>query len=187
MMTLVMKFGGTSVGSAQAMRGTAVLIQQTQRAWGQVVVVASAMGSKPVKVTDLLLNGANAAATGDGELYRQHAEQIRQIHFEAIDGLLSPEKERQQVLADNGTFIDRYEALCKAVCVLGELSPRALDAIGGMGEQMSVRILAAYLRELGFNSEAIDATELIVTDDNFQAASPDFDATREKVEGRLRP
>ena len=60
-MTLVMKFGGTSVGSAQAMRETAVLVQQTKEQWGNVVVVASGMGSKPVKVTDLLLNGAHSA------------------------------------------------------------------------------------------------------------------------------
>ncbi|MBP6803920.1 MAG: aspartate kinase, partial [Chloroflexi bacterium] len=51
-MTLVMKFGGTSVGSAQAMRETADLILNAREEWGQVVVVVSAMGSKPIKVTD---------------------------------------------------------------------------------------------------------------------------------------
>ncbi|GAB4270601.1 MAG: aspartate kinase [Candidatus Promineifilaceae bacterium] len=186
-MTLVMKFGGTSVGSAQAMQETAVLIQDTQKAWGQTVVVASAMGSKPVKVTDLLLKGAYTALNGDTQTYKQVANQIRQIHLEAIDGLLSPEGERQQVLAENGRFADRFEALCQAVAVLGELTPRALDAISGMGEQMSVRILAAYLRQQGQPAEAIDATELIVTDENFQAAAPIMSLTREKTLARLRP
>ncbi len=186
-MTLVMKFGGTSVGSAQAMRETAVLIQNTQQAWGQTVVVASAMGSKPVKVTDLLLKGAYTALNGDTQTYKQVADQIRQIHLEAIDGLLSPDGERQQILAENGRFVDRFEALCQAVAVLGELTPRALDAISGMGEQMSVRILAAYLRQQGQPAEAIDATELIVTDDNFQAAVPIMTLTREKTLARLRP
>ncbi|MBX3054870.1 MAG: aspartate kinase [Anaerolineae bacterium] len=186
-MTLVMKFGGTSVGSAAAMRDTAVLITQTKQAWGQVVVVASGMGSKPEKVTDLLLNGAHAAAAGDGETFRRNATLMREIHREAIDGLLEPDGERQVVLAENGRFIDRYEALCQAVFVLGELSPRALDAIGGMGEQMAVRILAAYLRQQGQPAEAIDATELIVTDDNFLNASPLKAETNEKTRGRLRP
>ncbi|MCP4362175.1 MAG: aspartate kinase, partial [Chloroflexi bacterium] len=86
-----------------------------------------------------------------------------------------------------GRFINRYEALCQAVHVLGELSPRALDAIGGMGEQMSVRILAAYLRQIGHKAQAIDATELIVTDDNFLNASPLFAETNEQVQERLRP
>jgi aspartokinase/homoserine dehydrogenase 1 len=186
-MTLVMKFGGTSVGSAQAMRETAVLIQSTQKAWGQLVVVASAMGSKPTKVTDLLLKGAHTAAAGDGETYQVVAEQLHQIHHAAIDGLLEPENERQAILEENRRFLDRYSALCQAVWVLGELSPRALDTISGMGEQMSVRILAAYLRQSGIRAEAIDATELIVTDDNFQSASPLPALTADRVNGRLRP
>ena len=53
-MTLVMKFGGTSVGNAEAMRQTAELIEKFKAEWGNVVVIASAMGSKPIKVTDLL-------------------------------------------------------------------------------------------------------------------------------------
>ncbi len=186
-MTLVMKFGGTSVGSAQAMRETAVLIQHTKKQWGQTVAIVSAMGSKPVKVTDLLLNGAHSAAQGDGETYQRLAEQLRQIHFEAIDGLLAPDGERQQILVENGRFIDRFTALCQAVYVLGELTPRALDTVAGMGEQMSARILAAYLRQTGTPAEAIDATELIVTDSNFQNATPQFDATKQKTEARLRP
>ena len=95
-MTLVMKFGGTSVGSAQAMRETAALILRTQEQWGQVLVIASGMGSKPVKVTDLLLQGAYAAVKGNNQIYLDHADQMRQVHFEAIDGLLAPEGERQQ-------------------------------------------------------------------------------------------
>ncbi|WP_420628315.1 aspartate kinase [Candidatus Leptofilum sp.] len=186
-MTLVMKFGGTSVGSAQAMRETAVLIQNTKKQWGQTVAIVSAMGSKPVKVTDLLLQGAHSAASGDNKTYQQLAEQLRQIHYEAIDGLLAPDGERQQILAENGRFIDRFADLCRAVNVLGELSPRALDIIGGMGEQMSARILAAYLRQSGAPAEAIDATELIVTDSNFQNATPQFELTKEKTVGRIRP
>lgn len=186
-MTLVMKFGGTSVGNAAAMRETADLILQAQKGWGQVVVVASAMGSKPVKVTDLLLNGAHSAMNGDGQTYLQLASTLRQVHYEAIDGLLTPEGERQQVLAEIQKFIDRYTDLCQAVWVLGELTPRALDAVSGMGEQMSIRILAAYLRQLGYAAEAIDATELVVTDDNFQNASPLFDETTKKTEARIRP
>jgi aspartate kinase len=56
-----------------------------------------------------------------------------------------------------------------------------------MGEQMSARILAAYLRQTGTPAEAIDATELIVTDSNFQNAAPQFEATKHKTESRMRP
>jgi aspartate kinase len=182
-----MKFGGTSVGSVKAMRETADLILRAQERWGQVVVVASGMGSKPLKVTDLLLQGAHTAVAGDGDTYQQVAEQLRLIHYDAIDGLLKPDGERQKILAENNEFINRFVALCQAVHVLGELTPRALDAISGMGEQMSIRILAAYLRQLGQTAEAIDATELIVTDDNFQNAAPLLALTEEKATVRLRP
>ncbi len=186
-MTLVMKFGGTSVGSAQAMRETTELILNARQEWGSVAVIASAMGTQPVKVTDLLLQGAATALAGDTQTYKNTASQLRKVHFEVIDALLTPDGERQRVLAENNQFIDRFEALCKAVLVLGELTPRALDTIGGMGEQMSVRILAAYLRELGYKAEAIDATELIVTNNHFQNASPYFDLTVPKTRARLQP
>lgn len=186
-MTLVMKFGGTSVGSAAAMRETADLVLQARDTWGDVVVIASAIGSKPVKVTDLLLHGAQTAFTGDMETFPQLASLLRDIHYEAIDGLLSPEGERQVILAEIERFIDRFSTLCGAVSVLGELTPRALDAISGMGEQMSARILAAYLRELGYESEAIDATEIILTDGNFQNASPQTAGTRARTTSRLQP
>ncbi len=186
-MTLVMKFGGTSVGTGAAIRETAELILNARDEHGQVVVIASAMGSKPVKVTDLLLNGATTAVEGDSKTYLQISEQLRQIHFQAIGELIQDEQERQSVERDIGAFIERYVDLCQAVWVLGELTPRALDTIGGMGEQMSVRIVAGYLRQLGHQAEAIDATELIITDDTFQAASPLFAQTEAAARARLDP
>ncbi|MEZ4519970.1 MAG: aspartate kinase, partial [Chloroflexota bacterium] len=83
--------------------------------------------------------------------------------------------------------IERFQALCSAVCVLGEITPRALDTISGMGEQMSVRILAAYLRQIGHAAEAVDATRLIVTDDHFQQATPIPALTREMTTAALGP
>jgi aspartate kinase len=186
-MTLVMKFGGTSVGSAEAIRRTADLIQQTKKEWGTPRVVASAMGSQPVKVTDLLLQGARTAVTGDEQTYRDVAEQLYQIHFEVIDDLLEVDGERRATLEAVQQFIYRFVELCRAVQVLGELTPRALDAIAGMGEQMSVRVLAAYLRQIGHSAQAVDATELIVTDANFQSATPQPAPTRLRTGQRIRP
>lgn len=184
-MSLVMKFGGTSVGSAQAMRETAVLIKNSEEKWGTAVVIASAMGSKPIKVTDLLLDGAYAAAKGDLAQAEANTALLRQIHQETIEALLTAE--REEILAENGRFLDHYASLCQAVAVLGELSPRALDTIGGMGERMSVRILAASMREQGHRAAAIDATELIITDSHFQNASPLLEETQERVDAHLRP
>jgi aspartate kinase len=134
-----------------------------------------------------LLRGAHAAATGDAAAYQDAALTLRQVHHEVIDGLLSPENERQAILRENGQFIDRFEELCRAVMVLGELTPRALDAISAMGEQMSVRILAAYLRERNIPARAVDATELVITDANFQSANPQWPETPQQTQERLQP
>jgi aspartate kinase len=186
-MTIVMKFGGTSVGSVKAIRRTASLILDARGQGDDVVVVASAMGTTPTKVTDLLLRGAYTAMAGDGTTYRAVAETLLQVHHEVIDGLLAPERERQQILGEIARFVERYADLCKAVHILGELTPRALDTISAMGEQMSVLILAAYLREIGQDATAVDATGVIVTDDNFQSATPDLDLTIQRANTRLRP
>lgn len=186
-MTLVMKFGGTSVGSAEAMVRTAGLIRQSIAAGQQVVVVCSGMGSRPVKVTDLLLQGAHAALNGEREITENVARQLRDIHFKAIDALLQDEVVHLAVRADIEQFISRFEDLCAAVLVLGELTPRALDAISAMGEQMSVRILAAYLQVVGQPAEVVDATDIVVTDGNFQNASPLWSETTLRTRKRLLP
>jgi aspartate kinase len=182
-MTLVMKFGGTSVGDAQAMRRTAGLIAHSYQEAGATAVVVSAMS----KVTDLLLSGANGAAAGDEDSFRQAARLLREKHGAAVQDLLAQHPERTAVTAELNQFVDRFEALCQAVLILGELTPRALDAISGMGEQMSARILAAYLRSEGHDAQAVDAVDLIVTDDNFQTAAPLMPETTAHCQRLLRP
>ena len=167
-MTLVMKFGGTSVGSAAAMKRTAELIRAAQQDWGSVIVVASAMS----QVTDLLLRGAHGAIAGDKDAPREVTQLLREKHETALENLVDPGPDFEAVLTEINGLISRYHSLCRAVLVLGELTPRALDVMSSMGERMSVRILAAYLRQIGMPADAIDADTFIVTDNNFQAASP---------------
>jgi aspartate kinase len=104
-----------------------------------------------------------------------------------IAEILQDDGERERVRAEIERFVQRFADLCGAVQVLGELTPRALDTISAMGEQMSVRILAAGLRAAGVAAEAVDATELIVTDDTFQAANPLPEATARQSSERLLP
>jgi len=182
-MTIVMKFGGTSVGSSEAIQRTSKIICDTQRDWSQLVVVASAMSG----VTDLLHEGAATAAAGNANAYREVANNLRRRHFKIVSDLLPASHEGQQLTAELDKFVERYESLCKAVLVLGELTPRALDAMTSIGERMSIRLLAANLRHQGQSAQAIDATELIVTDDSYQNAIPDLEKTKASTETRLRP
>jgi bifunctional aspartokinase / homoserine dehydrogenase 1 len=67
------------------------------------------------------------------------------------------------------------------------LTPRALDAVASLGERLVLPILAQALRECGAQVEAVEASELIVTDDNYSQASPQMEATRDKARARLLP
>jgi aspartate kinase len=183
MTTLAMKFGGTSVGNAQAHGQAADIVLETRKDWDHLVVVVSAMSG----VTDALTEGARTAASGDNQTYRAIVADLRVRHYRAVDELLDPNGERAQLLATVDDYLDEFAAFCHSVHVLGEVTPRAMDAITSLGERINARILAAVLRQRGAESKAVDATELIVTDREFQNAVPLMDLTRERVDSRLSP
>lgn len=183
MSTLTMKFGGTSVGSHEAITQTADIVLEHAPAWERLVVVVSAMSG----VTDALTRGALTAAGGDQETYRGIVANLRIQHYRVADELLSPDGERAGILAVIDRHLDDFAAFCHSVFILGEVSPRAMDAITSLGERINARVLAALLRQRGALSEAVDATELIVTDETYQNAVPLMEATRARVAERLVP
>ncbi|MEJ5310754.1 MAG: aspartate kinase [Anaerolineae bacterium] len=183
MKTLVMKFGGTSVGGAPAILQAAAIVQEQAQAWEHLVVIVSAMRG----VTDALIQGARTAASGDGQTYPALVTDLRVKHTLAVAELLSDTDERTALLKALDAYLDEFATFCRSVQVLGEVTPRAMDAISSLGERMNARIVAARLRQEGLRSEAVDATELIVTDRRFQQAAPLMDATRARTQARLLP
>ncbi|NTU62668.1 MAG: aspartate kinase [Chloroflexi bacterium] len=181
--TLIMKFGGTSVGSAEAIRSTAEIVRAAQVAWPRMVVVASAMSG----VTDALLKGAHTAADGDASTFRSIAQDLRAKHFTALNDLVKQPEQSSVARATVEVYLSEFESLCHAVNVLGEASPRALDAISSLGERMSIQLIAAYLKSIGVAAEPIESSELVVTDAHSQAANPIDDLTRSKTQSRLLP
>jgi aspartate kinase len=91
------------------------------------------------------------------------------------------------VTADVGDHLDELEAFYAGVRTMGEVTNRGMDSIASFGERMNVRTLSALLRHRGLQSQPVDATELIVTDDNFQSANPIMDLSRKKVQAVLKP
>lgn len=181
--TLVMKFGGTSVGGAEALAQVVEIVRQERARWPRLVMVTSAMAG----VTNLLLEGATWAMNGNRERLPQAVRRLESLHFEAAEALL-PDRDRQvRLKAELGGLIERFADLSGAVGVLGEATPRALDAISGLGERMSVRLLAAALEAAGVPAAPVEATGLIVTDDHFGSAHPDLEATRVKTRQGLEP
>jgi aspartate kinase len=178
----VMKFGGTSVGNAECISRAADIVARAAGE-GPVVAVVSAMGG----VTNRLMETAQASATGDMDAAGNLAETLRRQHQEAIEILIGDGDKRAQLAAELNEIIDEVTGLCRGTALLRELTPRTLDAISSAGERLSARLLASALRELGLNAVAVEATELIVTDNHSGRAGPLMSETRERATARLAP
>jgi len=181
-MLIVMKFGGTSVGSAERIGQAAQLAVDTANKGHQVVVVTSAMS----KVTDSLIAAARQASTGRWD------SRIRQDLFDrhniVADALVGADPPRHaDVLDALQKRLDRFEKLCFGLSMVHELTPRLLDAISGTGEMLAAPLVAAAIAARGKASQAVDATELIVTTDQFGGAEPLMDETRARTAARLKP
>lgn len=179
----VIKFGGTSVGSADAIRRAVDIVLANREAGPPVAVVVSAMSG----VTDMLLRGAHSAASGDGATFARLADELLQRHQETLQALAPGAVDAESPLRMLRMQVKEFAALCHAIHVLREASPRALDTIAGLGERMNIHVVAAALEAAGCPAQAIDSTEVVVTDDAFQSASPDMAATRERAERIVRP
>lgn len=181
MKTLTMKFGGTSVGSIEAIERLLHIIRKAREEAEQVAIVVSAMNG----VTDLLLSGMLAAEKGDVSSLATIEKTLRERHIGVLQ-MLAP-GEFKGVIAEIEALIADYVSFCEGVKVLGEAIPRALDYTMGLGERMSARQVAAVLRTAGVPALAFDSHHLIVTDDHFQDAAPYIDETRSKIEALVVP
>jgi aspartokinase/homoserine dehydrogenase 1 len=178
----VMKFGGTSVGDASCISRSAQIVA---RAAGEhaVVVVVSAMSG----VTNRLIDAARRAETGDREAGTSLVASLRQQHEAVLAALVANKEARQPVIRRMDEILAEGQRLFDGTALLRELTPRTLDSISSLGERLSAPIVAGALSELGVRSEAVEATELIVTDSYHGGAEPRMDLTRERSEARLRP
>jgi aspartate kinase len=181
--TLVMKFGGTSVGSVDALMNATQIIRDAKKDWARVVVVTSAMSG----VTNLLLDSSTLAAQGKVDTLPKAESTLREKHFSAADALIKDEKLRDETKAEINALIISLVDLCKAIAVLGEASPRAMDAVASLGERMSLRLLGAVVNDAGIQARAIESSEFVITNAHYQNAHPDFKVTTEKTRGLLNP
>src|SRR3990172_5785151 len=181
--TLVMKFGGTSVGSADALIQATHIIKDARVEYARVVVITSAMSG----VTDLLLTCATLAAQGKVDSLPIVESTLREKHFSAADALIKDEQLCERTKQEINALILSLVNLCNAIAVLGEASPRALDAVASLGERMSLRLLGAIAQDTGVKVKVIESSEFVVTNSHFQNAHPDYEATTQKTRQCLNP
>jgi aspartate kinase len=178
---LVMKFGGTSVGSAERMRAAA-RIAAGERKKRPVAVVVSAMS----KITDLLLATMRHAEAGDRAGMEANLAALRSRHEEACLELL-PEAKQAGVLAKVHKIVGEFERIVNGMAMLGERPPRSVDEAVAVGERLSALLVSEHLKAEGTPAAAVNACDVVVTDAVFGNASPLMEPTREKARAKLLP
>ncbi|RMH64853.1 MAG: aspartate kinase, partial [Bacteroidetes bacterium] len=174
----VFKFGGTSVATAERIRHVVKLVL-AEPADVRRVVVVSALGG----VTDRLLQAIDEAVQRT-ERHRIVLEELRKRHAAAVQALVGPE-EQEALLVQLAARWRELGELLDGVYLLRECTLRTRDAIIGMGERVSAPIVAAAFRAAGADAVAIEATDLIRTDDGFGEASVDFEVTNAQTRARF--
>ena len=178
---LVMKFGGTSVGSADRMKIACDLIA-AEAARRPVVAVVSAMS----KITDLLLDTTRHAEGGDHAGMDNNLRKLEERHLEALAELL-PASSQEPVRRQIAEIVAEFRRIVSGIEMLGHRPPRTVDEAVAVGERLSVLLMAEHLKSRGQAAEAVNAAEAIVTDAVFNNASPLMEATTKKADERLNP
>jgi bifunctional aspartokinase / homoserine dehydrogenase 1 len=183
MKLLTMKFGGTSVGSPEAIAAVTHIVRREREAGTQVIVVVSAMA----RVTDALMEAAHKAASGNKWGYLSTAETLRERHIEALQALVEPGEDLDKTAIQLNDLIDEFVQVCNAINILGELTPRIMDNVVSFGERLSSRLIAAAMRAKGITARQYDATQFVITDDNYQNANLLWGDTEDKIRAHLLP
>lgn len=171
----VLKFGGSSVATAENMSRVLNLAEAAAR-HAPTVVVVSALGG----VTDRLIAAGRRAAAADAS-YRDLLRELELRHLAAVRGLL-PITGQSALLSLVKTHCNELESLCDGVFALGELSARTLDRLVSYGELLSSRLVAAGLAARGAAHQWLDSRQLIRTDTRHGHAAVDFAVTNPLIQ-----
>ncbi len=185
---VVMKFGGTSVEDAVAMRRTAAIVAGRRQRGLETVVVVSAMA----KVTDLLIASGTSAGRGDRNGSLAISERLRTRHVDTAAALLQGASEEQAARRKAlqqaiGTEFDALDDLLRGIAAVGELTPRTADLVVSFGERLSSRMVAEAFDEAGLQGVHVDARTCIVTDSHYGKAAPDEAAIARKLTELVLP
>ena len=180
---LVMKFGGTSVGSSDALLKASQIVRDVYKDHKKIIIVVSAMSG----ITNHLITCAKNAEAGDEEGYLCNISKIQQRHLDVISALPFSPQSREYLNEMINSFMENLINYCSSIQTLGEVTPRGMDAISSIGERINARQFSTLLSEFNLPSIPIDADEIIITDANFQNAHPLNHPTKRKVDTIISP
>lgn len=178
---IVVKFGGTSVADAAAIRRAAAIV--ASRAQRRPIVVVSALAG----TTNELIKLAEQSARGQLIGALRSVEGLRDRHLEEAESLLGTGEVATDVCSEVSALIDELASLAEALATLGDVTPRSLDAIASYGEQLSSIVCAAAFVKAGLPVDHIDARQVMITDETFTRAEPRLEALGEAARRILLP
>ncbi|MEK7673118.1 MAG: aspartate kinase [Patescibacteria group bacterium] len=164
------KFGGTSMGSAVAIKQVAEIMGGMQGPRAAIVSATSGTTDKLIALGEAALKGGDFES-GLAEIISRHDAIIAEL----------------AVSVDLSVFWEQIRKLVQGINLLGELSISARDHLIGFGERMSVHLLAAVLNKNGVRAQACDAYNFIFTDNNFSEANVNFEKTYRMVREVVGP
>ncbi len=162
----VLKFGGTSVGTAENIQKVKQIILQQE---DDVIVVISALGG----VTDKILKAARMASIGTGYFHNE-LQEVKKRHLDVINELFDDDHE---VRTRIDMLLKEMEKILTGVTLVGELTPKTMDRIVGLGERMSSHIVAKYIPDAVW----INSADYLRTDSNFGKANVNFKVTNKLI------
>jgi aspartokinase/homoserine dehydrogenase 1 len=179
---LVMKFGGTSMGSAERIQVAAAICRQQREQWSVLAVVSAMSG-----VTDLLLGTLRHAEAGDEAGIESSLETLAARHEKTCRELLTDPVRCSRAITGIRELIADFRRIAHGMLMLGERPPRSIDEAIAIGERLSALMLAECLEASLIPARAINAGDVIVTDAVFGNATPIMEATRAKADKHVRP
>ncbi len=175
----VLKFGGSSVSSADRIKGVMQIVQNKYNISPSVAVVVSALGG----VTDTLMGIARQAARGDGA-YQDIFTQLQKRHLDLATALISPSR-LASAHEHIKTTIKELEDALRGIALVWEVSKRTMDYVLSFGERLSAYIIAESLKETIPSAIYVDARDLITTDRHFGSAHVLYERTYRTIKDRL--
>jgi len=181
---VIMKFGGTSVGSGEHIRHVADLINNHLGKGYQMVVVVSALKG----VTDALIEASEEARSGNRDHVHKLLQKTTEKHVAATENAIKNKSIRKEVEQTLETTLDELEKVFTGIIYLGELTPKSKDYVLSFGERMSTLIVWGTLRDLGLSVQYFTGKDAgIVTDSNFGEARPMMKVTAHQIKQKIEP
>jgi aspartate kinase len=183
MKTIIMKFGGTSVGTGENIRQVADIVAHYAKEYRVTVVVSALAG-----VTNKLLEIACQAKKGDEKLVKNFTDELLQKHKEAVSSAISSKSLQKEVNQIIEEIIAELGKVLTGICYVGELTAKSKDYVVSFGERLSAPIVWGTIQDHNLETKCFTGKEAgIVTDSNFGEADPLMNFTVHLVCERLGP